>query len=321
MMDSLGAVLSRWSFDPQIVILVAAVGVLYWVGATATIAALPAKHRLGPRPWRMALFYLSLLLVIVALDSPLDYYAHKLMWAHMIQHLVLIMLVPELMLLGDPALPLLRGLPLTLRRRALGRVLGWRWVHALGAALAQIARPIPAFVLFTATLWAWHWPALYNLTLRDQGIHDLEHLTFLGTAILFWWQVIDQTQFRCRMGYAKRAAYVFAGAVQNHLLAIILALSTVPLYAYRHLATRPGGISALTDQQNAGGIMWVPGMFLYGAAFSIFLYKWLQSEKLATGQSALPAPPARRPAPGGVAPPIPFDRSAAAVSRGHNTQS
>lgn len=274
------AALGKWSLDPQIIIALVVVGALYWIGTAATLAVLPRNHRLGPRPWRVALFYLSLLLIVVALESPLDYLAQQLMWAHMIQHLILIMLVPELMLLGDPALPLLRGLPIAMRRRALGTALGWRWVHALGRALGRVSRPVPAFCLFALTLWAWHWPPFYNLTLRNQGVHDLEHLTFLATAILFWWQVIDQTQFRCRMSYLKRAIYVFLGAVANHLLAVILAFVTVPLYAYRHLAERPGGISALTDQQFAGGIMWVPGMFLYGTAFAIFLYKWLQAEKL-----------------------------------------
>lgn len=281
------SLLSHWSIDPQIVIPVAAVGVLYWLGTGATLAALPKDHRLGPRAWRVTLFYASLLLVVIALESPLDYFSARLMWAHMIQHLILIMLVPELMLLGDPALPLLRGVPIALRRRMLGRALGWRWVHVLGTALGRVSRPVPAFCLFIGTLWAWHWPPFYNLTLRNQAVHDLEHLTFLATAILFWWQVIDQTQFRCRMSHLHRAVYVFCGAVGNHLLAVALALVTVPLYAYQHLATRPGGISALTDQQYAGGIMWVPGMFLYGTAFTIFLYKWLQSEKLAVGQSAV----------------------------------
>ncbi len=280
MAPSFVAALSKWSLDPQIIIALVVVGALYWIGTSATLAVLPRHHRLGPRPWRIALFYLSLLLIVIALESPLDYLAQQLMWAHMIQHLILIMLVPELMLLGDPALPLLRGLPIAMRRRTLGAMLGWRWLHVVGWVMSRISRPVPAFTLFAVTLWGWHWPPFYNLTLQNQGVHDLEHLTFLATAILFWWQVIDQTGFRCRMSYLKRAIYVFLGAVTNHLLAVILALVTVPLYAYRHLAERPGGISALTDQQLAGGIMWVPGMFLYGTAFSIFLYKWLQSEKL-----------------------------------------
>lgn len=285
--DSLRVLLRHWSFDLQIMVVVVAVGILYWIGTTATLAALPKNHRLGPRAWKVGAFYLGLLLVVIALESPLDYLSHQLMWVHMIQHLVLIMLVPELILLGDPALPLLRGLPITMRRRALGRVLSWRWVHILGKAIGVLSRPAPAFCLFIGTLWAWHWPVFYNLTLQDQGMHDLEHVTFLLTAILFWWQVVDQSQFRSRLSYVQRAIYVFCGAVGNHLLAVVLAFVTVPLYAYRHLAERPGGISALSDQQFAGGIMWVPGMFLYGAAFSIFLYKWLQSERLPAGQSAV----------------------------------
>lgn len=284
--DSWATVLTKWPLDPQILIPIVVAGLLYWLGTTSTLAVLPEGHRLGPRRWKIALFYLSLALILVALQSPLDYLAAKLMWAHMIQHLILIMLAPPLMLLGDPAMPLLRGLPIALRRRALGTIFGWRWLHVLGAALGRVSRPIPAFALATCTVWFWHWPAMYNLTLSNQAVHYLEHVTFLLASVNFWWQVIDQTQFRCRLGYAHRALFVFCGAVQNHFLAVILAFAPKPLYAYAHLVQRPGGISALTDQQLAGGFMWVPGMMMYGTAFTLFLIKWLQSQQLPIGASS-----------------------------------
>jgi cytochrome c oxidase assembly factor CtaG len=278
-----GNVITRWSFDPLVVIGVTLAAVLYHIGNQATQQLLPPGHRMGPRRWKSAMFYTSLVLVVLALESPLDYLSASLMWAHMIQHLVLIMLVAPLSLLGDPALPLLRGLPLAFRRKALARVTHWPPVQAIAAAITWLSQPVRASVSFAVTLYAWHSPSLYNLTLRNAAVHDLEHAMFLGVSILLWSQVIDQTQFRCRMGYGARCVYVVVSAAENHLLSVVLALATSPIYAYARLTSRPGNITALSDQQIAGGIMWVPGMFLYGTAFSIFLFKWLKEQTLPNG--------------------------------------
>lgn len=287
MSDALTAALAHWSFDPQIVLPVLLLGVLYWLGTRSTLALVPSRHRLGRRLWKAALFYTALLLVLVALESPIDHYALSLMWVHMVQHLILITLVPPLALLGDPALPLLRGVPVAARRRFLAAAMRWGWLQRVGQGLGALARPVPAFLIATFTLWSWHFPPLYNLTLRDQGVHDLEHFCFLAASTLFWWQMIDQTQFRCRQGYGRRAVYAFCTAVQNHLLAVTIALAPLPIYAYKNLAQRPGGISALVDQQLAGGFMWVPGMLIYGTAFLICMYKWLCAQNLPIGSSAV----------------------------------
>jgi putative membrane protein len=269
-----------WSFSPLIVATLALLAVLYWRGTQATDAVLPKDHRLHPRAWKGALFYLALVVAFVALQSPLEKLSQSYMWAHMVQHLLLIMVFAPLALLGDPIMPLLRGIPLEARRRALGRILGWRWIQRLGQALAWLSRPKQAFVLFTATFYAWHYVPFYNATLQNQAIHDLEHITFIATGTLLWWQVIDQTQVRSRLSYFWRAVYMFLAAIENHILALVLSLSTVPFYAYKNLARSPGTISALTDQQIAGGIMWVPGMLLFGTAFAIFFYKWLRAQAL-----------------------------------------
>ena len=111
-MDAWGAAGAHWSFEPWIILALILTGTLYWRGMTSTMALLPRGHRLGRRPWRVAAFYGALLTIFLALESPLDYYATTLMWMHMVQHMALIMLAAPLLLLGDPALPLLRGIPL-----------------------------------------------------------------------------------------------------------------------------------------------------------------------------------------------------------------
>jgi len=275
------ALLSHWSFDPQVVALLLLAGYLYWQGLAATTVLLPRGHHLLVRPWRIAAFYGGLLCVLVALESPLDYYSHFLMWVHMVQHLVLIMAAAPLLLLGQPALPLLRGIPVLPRRRAMGHILSWPWLGPLNAVFRFISRPWMALLLFGGTFYIWHWPAFYNETLRSPFVHSLEHALFFGTALLFWLQIVDQTGFRPRMSFGRRSLYLLAAAVQNHVLAIVLAFSTTPLYAYANLASRPGNISAMADQQLAGGIMWVPGVMLYGSVMLYCLYRWLTAEEQA----------------------------------------
>jgi cytochrome c oxidase assembly factor CtaG len=269
-----------WAFNPQILLSVAVLALLFWRGTRATRALLPKNHRLRRRGWQSTCFYASLALAVIALESPIEKLSQSFMWAHMVQHLILIMLVAPLALLGDPVMPLLRGFPLGARRRALGVLLHRRSIRVLGAVLGWMSRPKQAFVLFALTFYSWHFVPFYNATLQSQPLHDLEHATFIAASLLLWWQVIDQTQVRSQLSYFWRAAYMFVAALENHILALILSLSTVPFYAYKNLVRPAGTINALTDQQIAGGIMWVPGMLLFGGAFAIFFYKWLRSQAL-----------------------------------------
>ena len=124
---------------------------------------------------------------MLSLDSPIDGYAEQLFWVHMIQHVLLITVAPPLILLGRPWPRMWRALPLTTRTevgRGAGPLAGRR-------SAARLARPLPAWMLFTVTLLAWHLPAAYNATLTSPGLHQLEHATFFFTGLLFWARVID----------------------------------------------------------------------------------------------------------------------------------
>ena len=123
-----------------------------------------------------ACFYLGLLVIVAAIDSPIDRYADRLFWVHMVQHVLLTMVAPPLILLGRPWPRSVRALPLG-ARRVIARSL-----HACRV----LAAPIVAFILFNGILLAWHLPVLFDLTLRNGAVHDLEHALFLVTALLFW---------------------------------------------------------------------------------------------------------------------------------------
>src|SRR5436305_13346795 len=161
--------LARWSIDPPLgyvavgyVVISAA---LYLLGGRS--AGTPARRE----PLRAASFFAGLLVIVLALDSPIDYYADQLFWVHMIQHILLLTVAPPLILLGRPWPRMWRALPLR-TRTAVGRTMAR---SRLTAPLRALAQPVPAWILFNAILVAWHVPAAYNATLTSNGIHELEH--------------------------------------------------------------------------------------------------------------------------------------------------
>ncbi len=125
---------------------------------------------------------------------------------------------------------------------------------------------------------AWSW--LFNLTLRNDAVHLLEHACFLVTALLFWSQIIDQRLMPARLPYARRALYSVMTAAASNLLAMYFVFTPKPVYsAYVSAAHRPFGITALADQQFAGGLMWVPVLFLFGGASAVCFFKALTEDE------------------------------------------
>ena len=179
-------------------------------------------------------------------------------------------------------------------RVSLGRTIARaRWT----APLRALARPLPAWLLFNATILLWHIPAAYDATLRSSAVHQLEHAMFFFTGLLFWARVIDPGPLRPRLVWPARVAYAVGAMVVGWVLAIILVIVPHPLYAhYADLIRRPGGISAATDQQIAAGIMWVPGSISFTIAMLVGFYRWLEPEQR-TGAARRPDPEMKVPAP------------------------
>jgi putative membrane protein len=193
------------------------------------------------------LFYLGLLTIVLALASPLDWIAHQLFAAHMVQHLLLMLVAAPLLVLGAPLLPLLFALPAPARSRS--------------RALARLGRtPLAiAFVLHSLALWLWHIPSLYDAALAVDWLHVLEHVSFVGTAVLFWWATLRSG----RVGYGVAVLFVFALALESTILGALLTFSRGPWYASHLTTTLAWGLSPLEDQQLAGLIMWIPGGLVY----------------------------------------------------------
>lgn len=258
--------LTPWSWDPSLV----------YVFLAGTLYALGSRGRDRPQPLQALAFYTSLLTIVIALDSPIDYYADELFWVHMLQHILLLTVAPPLLLLGRPWPRMWRALPLRPRTKVARSV-------ALSPRLAPVralARPVPAWILFNATVVLWHIPPAYQATLQYGSIHLLEHTMFFFTGLLFWARVIDPGPLRPRMVWPARIAYSASAMVVAWMLAIALVIWPHPLYHhYVALLTRPGGISAMADQQIAAGIMWVPGSISYALTFIIGFYRWLEPDR------------------------------------------
>src|SRR5438876_8962280 len=173
----------------------------------------------------------------------------------MLQHVLLMMVAAPLLVLGAPWLPFWRPLPLGLRRRlarALVKSSSFAWLRHVARL---VAIPVAAWLLFDVNLAVWHVPALYDLTLRNTGVHYAEHISFVLLGLLFWSQVLDSPPFHPRLSAFGRVIYTSAGAAVSWLLAIILTFAATPLYPAQS-AGHHGGVSALTDQQLAAGSCW-----------------------------------------------------------------
>jgi putative membrane protein len=234
----------------------------------------------APRPpearWRAASFYAGLAVIVAALVAPIDTASTKLFWVHMLQHVLLLSVAAPLIVLGAPWLSIWRPLPLGTRRklaRSVAKSPAWA---PLRSAARLLSRPLPAWIAFNVNLIFWHLPFAYDLTLRSSAVHALEHLTFIFFGILLWVQVLHSPPLRIRLSALPRVYYIVAATAVGWVLSLVLAFAAHPLYpAYAHLANRPGGISALTDQQLAAGMMLGPGSL--AATIYVFygLFRWL----------------------------------------------
>lgn len=259
---------TSWSADPAL-LWIAGVAVLYWVGGRE-----PSQPSDG---WRSVSFAVGLAVLVVALASPIHGLAGELLWVHMAQHVLLLLVAPPLLALARPWNRIWHGLPLDLRRQVAGAVLRGGPEAPLRRAARAIGSPVASFLLFNLTLLAWHLPFAYEATLHSPVAHAAEHAMFFGAGLLFWTRVIDSPPWRSPLGALGRAAYAGVALVVTWVFAVFLAIAPDPLYAtYAAEATRPGGISALADQRIAAGIMWVPGSIPLTIAVLVMLSRWLE---------------------------------------------
>jgi putative membrane protein len=221
-------------------------------------------------------FLTGVLVMFVALLSPLHELGDNYLFsAHMVQHLLLTLVVPPLLLLGTPPW-LLRPL--------------LRYPHVLGTA-RFLTLPVVAFLLFNVVFAVWHVPALYDLALRERGIHILEHLMFLVVGVIMWWPILSPLPELPRARYIVQILYLFIQPTVPSILGAVITFSGGVLYTWYAEAPRVWAISPHTDQQIGGLIMWVPGGLVFLITLMVVFLVWASREESRTRQQGIgPSP-------------------------------
>jgi cytochrome c oxidase assembly factor CtaG len=202
----------------------------------------------------------GLVLIWVAIGSPLATLDEELLSAHMVQHLLLSTFAPALLPLGAPVLALLRGLPRSVRKRFVGPVLCSLPLRMLRRGFSH---PAVCWLAAVLTLLLWHVPLVFELAVHSQRLHEIEHLSFLATGLLFWWPVIEPWPSTHRWPRWSIPLYLFAATIPCDVLSAFLTFCDRVVYPTYLTAPRISSLSALADQECAGSLMWVSVTFAY----------------------------------------------------------
>jgi putative membrane protein len=235
------------------VVIAAGVYTRGWVAIRRTRPALFPK-------WRLVAYLLGLITLWLALASPLDGFADALLSAHMVQHLLLMSVVPPLLLLGLPIVPMLRGLPRSLVKAVLGPLFSAQPLLKAGRFLT---RPVTAWLTMNVTFLLWHVPAAYDYALWNEPWHRLEHTCFLVASLLFWWPVIQPWPARRHVVGWGMLLYLLSADFVNTALSAFLAFCDRPVYRYYLMRPNPFHVDPVADQAAGAVIMWVFGSVVF----------------------------------------------------------
>ncbi len=271
-----------WNVDPVLL------GLLL-----ATMWAYRRGREAGRRPRdrrRDRLFGGALVVLLVALVSPLEAVAGSLASAHMVQHVLLLLVVAPLLALAAPSSVLLRGSPPGLRRATVALRRG---VRPVSRRLAWWGAPVVAWLAHLLVVWGWHSAVLYEAALASEALHVLEHVSFVVTGVVLWRVVVGARGGAHRVAPGLGVLVVFATAMQGVFLSALLTFANEPWYP-SYTTTEQWGLTALADQHLAGVIMWIPGSVVYVGVALTLLVRWLQAlDTTDDGPGSVPGRPSR----------------------------
>jgi putative membrane protein len=244
------------------------VGCLYLLGAYF-LAIGPARRRfaLAPSPVprrRQVAWVAAVAVIFFSLNGPLHEWADGYLFsAHMVQHLLLMLLMPPL---------LIYGLPSWLIRNALQV----RWVYHVGRGLTH---PVVAFLAYNVVFIFWHFPQWYNLALMDHTVHIIQHLSFMAVAVMMWWPVMNPVEELQRIPNGPLLmGWIFLFGIPGTVVSALITLSNDVLYTWYAAAPRITALSPLDDQRLGGLIMWIPGMLVFWIAITAVFFRWTAYE-------------------------------------------
>jgi cytochrome c oxidase assembly factor CtaG len=261
------AALRSWTWEPFTVALLLASAVIYAIGLRVLWRRAGVGR--GIRVWQAAAFALGLLSIAVALISPVAWLSEVLFSVHMTQHEILMLVSAPLLVFGHPLLAALWAVPMRWREAAGA----WAARPGVSSTWRAITAPVVVFILHGIAIWTWHVPTLYEAALRSEGIHAVEHLSYVATAVLFWWAMVEGRYGRA--GYGLAVLYVFLTAVHTSALGALLVVAPGVLYPFYGAAASAWHVDALQDQQLAGLLMWVPSGVIFIVLGLALLAAWL----------------------------------------------
>jgi putative membrane protein len=252
---------AEWKLYPDFMI-----GWLLLFGAYFLLIG-PLRHRFPEsRPAearRVLSFSLGMLIMLVGLQGPLhelsDYFLFS---AHMVQHLLVMVIMPPFLLYGTPDW-MLRPV---VRIRPIGTMARW------------LTLPLVAFALINVVFLAWHFPAPYDLMMRDHDVHVAMHLMIMSTGVIMWWPVMSPLPELPRLAPPLQMVYLFVLGIPMMVAAAFITFAGDPLYTWYVEAPRISSLSALEDQRMGGAIMWVPGALTIWIAITIVYFRWVNRE-------------------------------------------
>jgi cytochrome c oxidase assembly factor CtaG len=262
------SLLLGWTWQPIPTLGIAA-AVVWWLWAVRRVDSV---HPRNPVPRRRTVAFLAGMLALAfALISGIERYDTSLFSVHMVQHVLLMLVAAPLLALAAPITLVLRLSSGETRRR-------WLIPFLHSRVVGFLAHPIVAWVMFAVMMWATHFSPLFNASLEDPLIHDLEHLLFLSGALLFWWPAVALDPAPWRMSHPARIGYLFTQMTQNTFLAVVILNATAVLYPHYATLVRPWGMAALEDQRLAAGIMWIVGDAVFLTAILAVVAGWMRAE-------------------------------------------
>ncbi|MEM7031402.1 MAG: cytochrome c oxidase assembly protein [Chloroflexota bacterium] len=269
--------LQSWDWRPEVMLLLLLFAGLY---STGWLRIRLIGQNLAKAPshnvWHLISYLTGIGLMVIALMSPIDVLGQQLFAMHMVQHLIVMMIVPPLLMLANPYPVLLWGLPKRWRRGTIPFMTQGKPFRFYARVLAS---PVLGIAILIVTLCGWHLPFAYDAALRSPLIHDVEHLTFFGAAMIYWWHVVQAApHIRTSMSYGTRVAYLLFTLPFSMLIGLVIAFADSPLYPHYTMVPRLWGLSVMQDQMLGGVIMWVPGSMMYVVAAIVLVRLLLKAD-------------------------------------------
>jgi len=266
--------LSILGFEIHVSVLVGTV----YLAAAYLLAVGPAREKYGwdgdvVSPWRKASFLGSVALIFMTLNGPLHTLSDEYLFsAHMVQHMLLMLIMPPFLILGIPP---------WLIRKALEK-----------PGVTRVARflthPVAAFVAYNVTFIGWHLPQMYNWALVSHDLHIVQHLMFISVAVMMWWPVVNPVPELERIPTGPLLMmYIFAFGIPSTALSAFITLSDSVFYPWYEVAPRVSSLSPLEDQRLGGLIMWIPGMLIFWVGITSVFFRWTKDEYGSWGRKDL----------------------------------